>query len=80
MFICTSCGKKPNKIAWSRHKKGSSGASGAWAFKAQISKKLQKPNLHTFKGSRYCTKCLREVKTLYSIIKAQSPKIPQAAA
>lgn len=63
MLICTLCGKKPNRIAWSRHKKGSSGAS-KWPLRAQITKRTQRPNLHQFKGNRYCTKCLRIVKSL----------------
>ncbi len=27
-------------------------------------RKIFKPNLHTFKGMKYCVKCLREVKGL----------------
>lgn len=65
MSYCNICGKKPNKISYSKHQKGSSGAS-EWPLRAQITKKLQKPNLHTFKGGRYCTKCLRAVKAQYS--------------
>lgn len=62
MTICTRCGKGKNKIAYSRHKKGSSGAGGVWALRAPIHKRVQKPNLHIFKGDKYCTKCLRIVK------------------
>lgn len=61
MLICSRCGKKPVIRSWSRHQKGSSGAS-EWPLRAQIVKKLQKPNLHTFKGKKFCTKCLRIVK------------------
>ena len=46
----------------SRHKKGSSGAGGVWALRAPIHKRIQKPNLHIYKGQKYCTKCLRIVK------------------
>lgn len=76
MSMCVSCGKKPKKIAWSRHKKGSSGAT-EWPLRAQISKRLQKPNLHTFKGQRYCTKCLRAIKASFRA-KFQKTQEPQA--
>lgn len=49
-------------VAFSRHKKGSSGAGGVWALRAPIHKRAQRPNLHSFKGQKYCTKCLRIVK------------------
>ncbi len=70
MAICVNCGKHPNRIAWSRHQKGSSGASGTWALKAQITKRTQKPNLHTFKSKSYCTKCLRLVKAVFTSTKS----------
>ncbi len=63
MLICNLCEKSTHKIAYSRHKKGSSGAGGNWALRAPIHKRLQRPNLHTFKGMKLCTKCLRIVKT-----------------
>lgn len=63
MLICSRCGKGKNKLSYSRHKKGSSGAGGVWALRAPIHKRVQKPNLHNFKGKKYCTKCLRIVKT-----------------
>lgn len=62
MLMCNLCGKGVRKVAFSRHKKGSSGAGGVWALRAPIHKRLQKPNLHAFKGAKYCTKCLRKVK------------------
>ena len=62
MAVCVRCGKRKNKIAFSRHKKGSSGAGGVWALRAPIHKRVQKPNLHVYKGKKYCTKCLRMVK------------------
>ena len=62
MLICNICGKGKNSISYSRHKKGSSGAGGTWALRAPIHKRLQKPNLHVYKGQKYCTKCLRMVK------------------
>lgn len=79
MLICSNCGKKAIKRSWSRHKKGSSGAS-EWPLRAQISKKLQKPNLHIFKGKKYCTKCLRKIKgefrgKLFEIIKTQQATV-----
>lgn len=80
MSICLNCGKKANKIAWSRHKKGSSGHGGQWNLKAQISKRVQKPNLHTFKGRQYCTKCLRIVKVAFIAIKKASDELKQVAA
>jgi hypothetical protein len=65
MAICVSCGKQTILRSWSRHQPGSSGHGGKWNLKAQISKKLQSPNLHTFKGQKYCTKCLRLVKAAH---------------
>lgn len=62
MLVCIRCGKGVKRVAYSRHKKGSSGAGGVWALRAPIHKRVQKPNLHTFKGSKYCTKCLRVTK------------------
>lgn len=75
MAICAICTKHSHKTSWSRHKKGSSGASGTWALRAQISKRTQRPNLHSFKGNKYCTKCLRLVKTVFNAV--QSEKQPQ---
>ena len=65
MLVCSKCGKGKNIIAFSRHKKGSSGAGGVWALRAPIHKRIQKPNLHVFKGKKYCTKCLRMVKPIF---------------
>lgn len=62
MLACIKCGKSKNISAFSRHKKGSSGAGGTWALRAPIHKRVQKPNLHIYKGQKYCTKCLRLVK------------------
>jgi len=62
MLICSLCQKGMKKVAWSRHKKGSSGAGGTWALRAQIHKRTQRPNLHTYRGIKLCTKCLRMVK------------------
>ena len=62
MLVCSRCRKGKNIQSFSRHKKGSSGAGGTWALRAPIHQRMQKPNLHTFKGEKYCTKCLRMVK------------------
>ncbi len=62
MLACTRCGKSKNISAFSRHKKGSSGAGGTWALRAPIHKRTQKPNLHVYEGQKYCTKCLRIIK------------------
>ncbi len=62
MIVCNLCQKGINTVAYSRHKKGSSGAGGTWALRAPIHKRVQKPNLHTFQGMKLCTKCLRLVK------------------
>lgn len=62
MNICVRCHKGKNIVAFSRHKKGSSGAGGTWALRAPIHSRVQKPNLHTYKGEKYCTSCLRKVK------------------
>ncbi len=64
MLICIRCGKGKNMVSMSRHKKGSSGAGGVWALRAPIHQRTQKPNLHVFKNNKYCTKCLRVIKTL----------------
>lgn len=77
MLICSNCGKKPNKISWSRHKKGSSGAS-EWPLRAQISKRVQHPNLHKFKGKKYCTKCLRKIKASFIAKFQKAPEASQA--
>lgn len=71
MLVCSRCGKGKVISAYSRHKKGSSGAGGTWALRAPIHKRFQKPNLHIFKGDKYCTKCLRIVKQGFNI---QRPK------
>ncbi len=62
MLVCDICQKGMRKISFSRHKKGSSGAGGTWALRAPIHKRIQRPNLHTYKGMLFCTKCLRLVK------------------
>ena len=62
MTVCSRCGKGKNIQAFSRHKKGSSGAGGVWALRAPIHRRVQKPNLHVYMGKKYCTKCLRMVK------------------
>lgn len=78
MLACNRCGKGKNIVAFSRHKKGSSGAGGTWALRAPIHKRAQKPNLHIYKGKKYCTKCLRIVKT--SVQPQKPSEQPQAAA
>lgn len=75
MLVCSRCGRCKNKIAFSRHKKGSSGAGGVWALRAPIHKRFQKINLHTYKGEKYCTKCLRVIKAPF-----QKPEVEQPAA
>ncbi len=65
MLICSLCGKGKNKVSFSRHKKGSSGSGGTWALRAPIHTRIQKPNLHVYKGLKFCTKCLRLVKQEY---------------
>ena len=77
MLICTRCGKGKRVISFSRHKKGSSGAGGVWALRAPIHKRTQKPNLHTFKGKKYCTKCLRMVKKP-NVLSIEVSEQPQA--
>ena len=75
MAVCISCKRGSNSISYSRHKKGSSGAGGNWALRAPIHKKLQKVNLHTFKGEKYCTKCLRIIKTLFKKEETQNTQV-----
>lgn len=72
MLACIKCGKGKNTISFSRHKKGSSGAGGTWALRAPIHSKIQKPNLHVYKGDKYCTKCLRAVKPSFHIKQTDS--------
>lgn len=62
MIMCQLCQKGIHKVAVSKHKKGSSGAS-QWPLRAQIHKRVQHPNLHIYKGMKFCSKCLRIVKT-----------------
>lgn len=62
MMMCQLCEKGIHAVAVSKHKKGSSGAS-QWPLRAQIHKRVQRPNLHTYKGMKLCSKCLRIVKT-----------------
>lgn len=68
MLVCIRCGKGKNTQSFSRHKKGSSGAGGVWALRAPIHQRAQRPNLHKFKGEKYCTKCLRVVKKPFAKI------------
>lgn len=78
MLVCSSCGKSKQMISYSRHKKGSSGGGGNWSLRAPIHQKIQKPNLHLYKGDKYCTKCLRRVKSAFK--KEVTPETPVAAA
>lgn len=61
MLICQICQKRARSISFSRHGRGH-GILGQWRLKAPITKKLQRPNLHNYKGMKLCTKCLRTVK------------------
>lgn len=79
MSKCFKCGKGKTIVSFSRHKKGSSGAGGTWALRAPISKRVQKPNLHIFKGKSYCTKCLRIVKVSLKENLGSRLRIPAAA-
>lgn len=78
MIICALCGKGKNKIAYSRHKKGSSGAGGNWALRAPIHKRFQKPNLHIYKGEKFCSKCLKVVKPAFVKKETVETSIAQA--
>lgn len=73
MLVCTVCNKGMKKQAYSRHKKGSSGGGGTWKLRAPIHQKIQRPNLHTFKGQKYCTKCLRAVKAI--LLESQGSRV-----
>ncbi len=77
MAVCTLCNKKAHIRSWSRHQKGSSGAT-EWPLRAQIHKNIQKPNLHIYKGNKYCTKCLRIVKPVWTPTKASETPVAQA--
>ncbi len=73
MLVCTTCGKGKIIVAFSRHKKGSSGASGVWNLRAPIHKRVQRANLHIYKGKKYCTKCLRVVKPAFKPTEPAQP-------
>lgn len=73
MKVCNLCQKGIHTVAFSRHKKGSSGAGGTWALRAPIHKKVQSPNLHTYQGMKFCTKCLRMAKKVFSAEKTVTP-------
>lgn len=77
MAVCTLCAKRSHKSSWSRHQKGSSGAT-EWPLRAQIHSRTQKPNLHSFKNLKYCTKCLRIVKPKWVAPKIEAPITAQA--
>jgi len=65
---CDRCGKGKTIAQKQRHHRGVAG--GRWKHRAQKTKTINKPNLHTFNGVldgkkgkwRLCTKCLRVVK------------------
>ena len=75
MLACLRCGKGKNMVSFSRHKKGSSGAGGTWALRAPIHSRIQKANLHNYKGEKYCTACLRMVKVKYQSKVEASPAV-----
>lgn len=75
MLACQLCQKGIKTIAFSRHKKGSSGAGGTWALRAPITKRTQRPNLHTYKGMKFCSKCLRIVKANVKLEKASKKEV-----
>jgi len=74
MAVCALCSKGSTIRSWSRHQKGSSGAS-EWPLRAQIHKNVQKPNLHAFKGNKFCTKCLRIVKPVWVAAKTETSTV-----
>lgn len=79
MLVCNLCQKGMHMLAFSRHRKGRSGAGGTWALRAPITKKVQRPNLHSYQGMKFCTKCLRAVKT-ENKVKKETVEAPQVAA
>ena len=76
MLVCQMCQKGVRTVAYSRHKKGSSGAGGTWALRAPIHKRLQKPNLHAFHGMKLCSKCVKTMKKSF----AAKPKVIETPA
>lgn len=81
MLVCTRCGKGKNILNASRHRKGhAGGTSGTWSLRAPIHRKVQLPNLHIFKGKKYCTSCLRMVKPVWKAPAVESASKPQAVA
>lgn len=76
MMVCQICQKGIRTVAFSRHKKGSSGAGGNWALRAPIHKRIQHPNLHKYQGMKFCTKCLRMVKAAEKTRKMVTLKSP----
>lgn len=47
-----------------RHHPGVAGAQ--WLKRAQKTKRVWRPNLHKYRGKKYCTKCLRKIKNQVS--------------
>lgn len=59
-YKCDLCGKGKIITKSGRHHRGVAG--GKWKNRAPKTKKILLPNLQTYKGKRYCVKCLRKVK------------------
>jgi ribosomal protein L28 len=78
--ICDNCGKGSMSAAKHRHRRGV--ASHKFEYRAPVTKRLLKPNLHVANilvaGTKtkmlLCTKCLRRLK------EAQGTSLPKAAA
>lgn len=67
-FACDLCGKGVTYGETHTHKRGVAG--GRWKKKAQSTRKVFAPNLHTYKKLKFCTKCLRIVKQNLPVVKA----------
>ncbi|MBI2587451.1 50S ribosomal protein L28 [Candidatus Amesbacteria bacterium] len=67
-YRCDNCGKGTQYGETGKHHRGVAG--GRWLKRAQKTKRVWRPNLHSFKGKKYCTKCLRKLRSRILEIKA----------
>jgi len=77
-YKCDLCGKGRLVTRMGKHHKGVAG--GKWKHRAPKTRRVLKPNLHSYRGVlngvkgkwRLCTKCLRKVKVKP---KSESPAV-----
>ena len=82
-YKCDLCGKGKTISRQQRHHRGVAG--GKWKHRAPVTKRIIKPNLHAFNGIfngqkghwKFCTKCLRRVKSLQPTPKTKTKAEPE---